>query len=192
MIDYLPPLSPSILLSPLIFSPLILSPILSPPILSPPILSPLILSPPILSPPILSPLILSPPILSPPILSLPAVVAEPQPTTARPKPKPTTATVITCPILRMLRPLHVPSDNAGSAPGQPMPRDHGSLACSNSPTKAEHCVMMIPCRINSRSNSAPAAFTKVTAARSRPTCPARSSGRAQTFRSSSTQGPSSL
>src|SRR5262249_17488871 len=72
--------------------------ILSPPILSPPILSPLILSPPILSPPILSP-----PILSPPILSLPGVVGDPQPTTASPKPKPTTATAITCQILRMLR-----------------------------------------------------------------------------------------
>src|SRR5262249_21349992 len=52
---------------------------------------------------ILSVLILSPPILSPLILSVVGVVDEPQPTIARPKPRPTTTTAITCPILRMFR-----------------------------------------------------------------------------------------
>src|SRR5262249_13471959 len=62
----------------------------------------------------------------------------------------------------------------------------------NPPKKAEKCVMPIPCRITSPTNSPPAAFTKVTAARSRPTCSSRSSCCVQAFRSSSTQGPSSL
>src|SRR5262249_10814662 len=79
----------------------ILSPILSC-ILSP-ILSPILL--PILScilSPILSVIIFSC-ILSLPILSFSSVGDEAQPTLARPKPRPTTVTAITCQILRMMR-----------------------------------------------------------------------------------------
>src|SRR5262249_17825354 len=76
---------------------------LSPCILSPPILSLAILSVAILSPPILSVAILSVAILSALLLSLLEVDESPQPTTAKPRPIPTTSTTITDQILRMLR-----------------------------------------------------------------------------------------